>query len=165
MVYSLSTGTKGSRETFTWPHVSGRTIAMLWRPPATPSSSTSPPAMPLMSILQEQPFWTRHTSLLVQQVHYPHNPLQPGPMYFKTARKCAMFGVCCEGVPRQVNYLLDEASDVGTGANTLSPPFLSTPWVGGDQRWPTCLCRPKPGELVGHTCSCFCASTYPFLHF
>ena len=21
-----------------------------------------------------------------QQVHYPHNPLQPGPMYFKTAR-------------------------------------------------------------------------------
>ena len=28
-----------------------------------------------------------------QQVHYPHNPLQPGPMYFKTARKCAVFGV------------------------------------------------------------------------
>jgi hypothetical protein len=38
-----------------------------------------------------------------------HNPLQPGPMYFKTARKCAVFGVCCEGVPRQVNYLFDEA--------------------------------------------------------
>ena len=54
-----------------------------------------------------------------QQVHYPHNPLQPGPMYFKTARKCAVFGVCCEGVPRQVNYLIDEASDVGKGANTV----------------------------------------------
>ena len=54
-----------------------------------------------------------------QQVHYPSNPLQPGPMYFKTARKCAIFGVCCEGVPRQVNYLIDEASDTGKGANTV----------------------------------------------
>ena len=51
-----------------------------------------------------------------QQVHYPHNP---GPMYFKTARKCAVFGVCCEGIPRQVNYLVDEASDVGKGANAV----------------------------------------------
>ena len=54
-----------------------------------------------------------------QQVHYPHNPLQPGPMYFKTARKCAVFGICCEGIPRQINYLIDEASDVGKGANTV----------------------------------------------
>ena len=54
-----------------------------------------------------------------QQVHYPHNPLQPGPMYFKTARKCAIFGVCCEGLPRQINYLIDEASDTGKGANTV----------------------------------------------
>ena len=54
-----------------------------------------------------------------QQIHYPHNPLQPGPMYFKTARKCAVFGVCCEGIPRQINYLVDEASDTGKGANTV----------------------------------------------
>ena len=54
-----------------------------------------------------------------QQVHYPHNPLQPGPMYFKTARKYAVFGVCCEGGPHQINYLIDEASDVGKGANTV----------------------------------------------
>ena len=54
-----------------------------------------------------------------QQVHYPHNPLQPGPMYFKTARKCAIFGVCCEGLPHQINYLIDEASDTGKGANTV----------------------------------------------
>jgi len=25
-----------------------------------------------------------------QQVHYPHNPLQPGPIYIKTPRKCAV---------------------------------------------------------------------------
>ena len=54
-----------------------------------------------------------------QQVHYPSNPLQPGPVYFLTPRKCAIFGVCCEGIPRQINYLIDEAVDVGKGANTV----------------------------------------------
>jgi len=39
--------------------------------------------------------------------------------YFKTARKCAIFEICCEGIPRQVNYLIDEASDTGKGANTV----------------------------------------------
>lgn len=47
-----------------------------------------------------------------QQVHYPHNPLQPGPMNFITARKCAIFGVCCEGIPQQ-------AFNTGKGANTV----------------------------------------------
>ena len=44
-------------------------------------------------------------TILGQQVHYPYDPLQPGPMYFLTPRKCAIFGVCCEGVPRQVGNL------------------------------------------------------------
>ena len=46
-----------------------------------------------------------------QQVHIPSNPMQPGPIYFKTPRKCGIFGVMCEAIPRQVNYLIDEASD------------------------------------------------------
>ena len=54
-----------------------------------------------------------------QQVHYPSNPLQPGPIYFLTPRKVAIFGVCCEALPRQVNFLIDEASDTGKGANTV----------------------------------------------
>ena len=54
-----------------------------------------------------------------QQVHYPSDPQQPGPVYFLTPRKCAIFGVCCEGIPRQVNYLIDEAVDTGKGANTV----------------------------------------------
>ena len=57
---------------------------------------------------------------MAQQVHYPSDPFQPGPMYFLTPRKCAIFGVCCEALPRQVNYLIDEASDTGKGANTIS---------------------------------------------
>ena len=55
---------------------------------------------------------------MAQQVHYPSNKLQPGPIYFLTPRKCALFGVCCEAIPRQVNYLIDEASDTGKGSNT-----------------------------------------------
>ena len=53
-----------------------------------------------------------------QQVHYPSNPLQPGPIYFKTPRKCAIFGVCCEAIPRQVNFLVDESVLTGKGANS-----------------------------------------------
>lgn len=44
--------------------------------------------------------------------------MQPGPIYFKTPRKCGIFGVMCEGVGRQVNYLIDEAHTVGKGANS-----------------------------------------------
>ena len=52
------------------------------------------------------------------QIHIPRNPMQPGPIYFKTPRKCEILGVMCKAVPKQVNYLIDEASDVGKGANT-----------------------------------------------
>ena len=63
---------------------------------------------------------TMHYSFdFAQQVFFPSNPLQPGPIYFKTPRKCAVFGVCCEPLSSQINYLLDEACDVGTGANCV----------------------------------------------
>ena len=51
------------------------------------------------------------------QVHFPCNPQQTGPEYFKTARKCGVFGVSCELHSFQVNYLIDEAQDVGKGAD------------------------------------------------
>ena len=52
-----------------------------------------------------------------QQVHLPSNPMQPGPIYFKVPRKVGIFGVCCESLPRQVNFVIDEAGSVGKGAN------------------------------------------------
>ena len=52
-----------------------------------------------------------------QQLHFPSNPMQPRPICFKTPRNCGIFGVMCEAVPRQVNYLIDEAAAVGKGAN------------------------------------------------
>ena len=63
---------------------------------------------------------TMHYSFdMAQQVHYPSNPFQPGPIYFLTPRKCALFGVCCEAIPRQINYLIDEACNTGKGSNTI----------------------------------------------
>ena len=54
-----------------------------------------------------------------QQVHYPSDPLQPGPIYFLTPRKCTVFGVACEALPHQINFLTDEAGDCGKGANAV----------------------------------------------
>ena len=53
-----------------------------------------------------------------QHVHYPSNPLQPCPIFFKTPRKCSIFGVCCEAIPRQVNFLVDEVVLTGKGAHS-----------------------------------------------
>ena len=64
-------------------------------------------------------FYVHYSFDIAQQVHYPSDPLQPGPIYFLTTRKCAIFGVCCEAIPKQINYLVDECVDTGEGANTI----------------------------------------------
>ena len=63
---------------------------------------------------------TMHYSFdFAQQVHYPSDPLQPGPIYFLTPRKSGIFGVCCEGVPQQVNYLIDEGMATSKGSDAV----------------------------------------------
>lgn len=54
-----------------------------------------------------------------QQFHYPFEDQQVGPIYFKTPRRAQLFGVCCEGIPQQVNYLIDEDDFLGKDANTV----------------------------------------------
>lgn len=54
-----------------------------------------------------------------QQIHYPYEDHQVGPIYFKTPRVAQLFGVCCEALPRQVNYLIDEADFINKGADTV----------------------------------------------
>jgi len=54
-----------------------------------------------------------------QQVHYPYEDHQVGPIFFKSPRTAQLFGVCCEALPRQVNYLIDEADFPGKGADTV----------------------------------------------
>lgn len=54
-----------------------------------------------------------------QQLHYPYEDQQVGPIYFKTTRRSHLFGVCCESIPRQINYLIDEADFLGKNANVV----------------------------------------------
>lgn len=54
-----------------------------------------------------------------QQVHYPYEDQQVGPIYFKIPRRAQLFGICCEGIPRQTNYLIDEADFLNKGSNTV----------------------------------------------
>ena len=54
-----------------------------------------------------------------QQVYYPSDPLQPGPIYFLTPRKCTFIGVNCEALLQQIKFLTDEAGDCGKGVNAV----------------------------------------------
>jgi hypothetical protein len=54
-----------------------------------------------------------------QQLQYPYEDQQVGPIYFKTPRRAQIFGVCNEGIPCQVNYLIDEADFMEKDANTV----------------------------------------------
>lgn len=54
-----------------------------------------------------------------QQLQYPFEDQQVGPIYFKTPRRAQLFGVCCEGSGRQANYLIDEADFLEKNANTV----------------------------------------------
>jgi len=63
---------------------------------------------------------TFHDSFdFAQQVLYPANPMQPGPIYFKVPRRCQVFGIHAEGIVRQMNYLIDEFVSCGKGANAV----------------------------------------------
>ena len=78
--------------------------------PPPPSSNTPPNSRAIK---------VHYSFDYAQQVHFPSDPLQPGPVYFLTPRKCTVFGVNCEALPRQINFLGDEAGDCGKGANTV----------------------------------------------
>ena len=63
---------------------------------------------------------TMHYSFdFAQQVHLPSSPLQPGPIYFLVPRKCGIFGVCADGLPQQINYLIDEGMSSSKGSNMV----------------------------------------------
>jgi len=54
-----------------------------------------------------------------QHVCYPYEDQQVGPIYFKSARRAHLFGVCCEAIPRQINYLIDEKDFLEKNAATV----------------------------------------------
>src|SRR6218665_1078503 len=56
-----------------------------------------------------------------QQDHLPSDPLQPGPLYFLVPKKLGLFGFCCEGLTRQMNFLIDEAHLISKGRMLSCP--------------------------------------------
>ena len=85
----------------------------------TNSNDFQPPPLASQSPANSRDIKAHYSFDYAQQVHFPSDPLQPGPIYFLTPRKCSVFGVNCEALPRQVNFLCDEAGDCGKGANTV----------------------------------------------
>ena len=63
----------------------------------------------------------------------PLTLLQPDPANFTSARKCGIFGIACEPLSMQANYLIDEADNTGKGSNatvSMSHHFLENHGVG-----------------------------------
>ena len=60
-----------------------------------------------------------------QNLQFPADPQQPGPIYFKVPRRCSLFGVCSEGAKRQVNFMIDESVQVTKGPNAVISYFHS----------------------------------------
>ena len=83
----------------------------------TRDDNFQPPPLASQTPADSGDFKAHYSFDYAQQVHYPSDPLQPGPIYFLVPRKCSVFGVCCEAIPRQVNFICDEAGDCGKGAN------------------------------------------------
>ena len=75
-----------------------------------------------------------------QQLHYPSHALQPGPIFFKTARRCQVFGVCCE--PNQFHneeeLPLQDDNCVGQNKNNAAIQYLL---------WHTMIGRNKSASL------------------
>lgn len=55
-----------------------------------------------------------------QQVHVPHLPDQPGPLYFLTPYKIGIFGISNEAAGVQVNYVIPESVLTGKGPNAIA---------------------------------------------
>ncbi len=58
--------------------------------------------------------YSYHFSHFTKKIsHFTENFFPIFKINFKTPRKCGIFGIMCEAVPWQVNYLIDETSDNG----------------------------------------------------
>lgn len=74
---------------------------------------------PAKKAISQKKFAMHYSWDFAQQLNYPYEDQQVGPIYFKTPRKSQLFGICCEAVPFQFNYLIDEADFLSKNANTV----------------------------------------------
>lgn len=64
-------------------------------------------------------FQVHYSPDFAQQLHYPHNPMQQGPIFFKKPCKCSVFGIVTEGLPQMAILVLDETIVIAKGANCV----------------------------------------------
>ncbi|XP_053379714.1 uncharacterized protein LOC123532084 [Mercenaria mercenaria] len=71
---------------------------------------------------KEDPDYTHYTFDFSQNVALPHRSRQIGPLFFLTLRKVQLFGFRIDGIPRQLNFLIDEDQTIGSdGKDTHGP--------------------------------------------
>ncbi len=54
-----------------------------------------------------------------QQVHIPSDPQQPSPLYFLVPYKVGLFGIMCDTIKKQANFVIPEANIINKGGNAI----------------------------------------------
>ena len=67
-------------------------------------------------------FNVHYTFDYAQPVTLPQHARQAGPIYFETPRKVQIFGVCIEGIYKQLNYMFDEGETIGADGTLTHGP-------------------------------------------
>lgn len=57
-----------------------------------------------------------------QNMCLPHHARQMGPLYFTTLRKIQLFGIRIDGLPTQLNFLIDEDETIGKDGSSSHGP-------------------------------------------
>ena len=73
-----------------------------------------------------------------RQATIPHHARQVGPLYFRVPRRVQIFGVANEGLPKQVNYLVDTNETIGNP--TLSLVCYITTWKTKPRKQTSLVC-------------------------
>lgn len=95
---------------------------------------------------------------MAQQIHIPSNPLQPGPIYFLVPFKIGIFGVMCDTVNKQMNFLIPESVSITKGSNLIVSLFhyyLEHHSHGEDTMFihaDNCVGQNKNNILLGYLC-------------
>ena len=68
------------------------------------------------------PNYVHYTFNFCQNVCLPHHLRHMGPVFFSTPRKVQVFGFRIDGIPKQLNFLIDENETIGKDGNDGNGP-------------------------------------------
>ena len=102
----------------------------------------------LPSSTSRRGIWNTYTSVAECKSRIrASNPFQVGPLYFLVPRKCSVFGINNETIPRQLNFMTDEIGECGKGANAVSVDFTTSLDISAlEKEWSTSTPTTAPGR-------------------